>query len=126
MGSNVSSSPLRTSFSSYDRRGYFVVYTADKTRYVLPLKYLKSDVIVKILRMSEEEFGFSSDKPIVLPFDNSVMDRIISLLLYSQQSADEMLEKVPVNSMASAKGCSSLNQSSFIPHHHSCQSLFVQ
>ncbi|CAI0545261.1 unnamed protein product [Linum tenue] len=125
MGNSVSSSLLSASFSSDDRRGYFVVYTVDKTRYVLPLKYLKSEVVMEILRMSEEEFGFSTDKPIVLPFNTTVMDQIISLLS-SQQDGDGGIEQVPINDIATAKGCSSLNQSSFIAHHHSCESLCAQ
>ncbi|CAI0545259.1 unnamed protein product [Linum tenue] len=92
----------------------------DKSRYVIPLKYLTNYVVVEVLRMSEEEFGFSSDKPIVLPFDTSVMDQIILLL----SSQGEVLEQVPRNVIATAKGCSSSTQSSFIPH-HACKSLFV-
>ncbi|CAI0545264.1 unnamed protein product [Linum tenue] len=80
---------------------------------------------MEILRMSEEEFGFSTDKPIVLPFNTTVMDQIISLLS-SQQDGDGGIEQVPINDIATAKGCSSLNQSSFIAHHHSCESLCAQ
>ncbi|CAN1189034.1 hypothetical protein LINPERHAP2_LOCUS39672 [Linum perenne] len=36
--------------------------------------------------MSEEEFGISSHQPIVFPFDSSVMDHIIRVLLQQKQS----------------------------------------
>ncbi|CAI0445873.1 unnamed protein product [Linum tenue] len=125
MGSiaSPSSPPFNASFSSYDRRGHFVVYTMDKSRYTIPLKFLKNEAVLEILRMSKEEFGFSSSKPIVLPFDTFVMDQVISLI-FSQQNGDKVLEQVHRSVMATTKGCSSSNQSSFIPH-HSCQSLFV-
>ncbi|CAI0545257.1 unnamed protein product [Linum tenue] len=82
MGSIASpSSPVDGSFSSNDRRGHFVVYTVDQSRYMIPLKFLKSEMVLEILRMSEDEFGYSSNKPIMLPFDTFVMDQIILLLI---------------------------------------------
>ncbi|CAI0545258.1 unnamed protein product [Linum tenue] len=48
---------------------------------MIPLKFLKSEMVLEILRMSEDEFGYSSNKPIMLPFDTFVMDQIILLLI---------------------------------------------
>ncbi|CAN1332212.1 Auxin-responsive protein SAUR67 [Linum perenne] len=77
-----SSSPLSTSSicSSNYSKGHFVVYNLDNRRFVMPLKFMKRKIMVQLLKMAEEEFGFSSDQPIVLPFDGHVMDQIIMFL----------------------------------------------
>ncbi|CAN1332216.1 hypothetical protein LINPERPRIM_LOCUS35637 [Linum perenne] len=46
----------------------------------MPLKFMKRKIMVQLLKMAEEEFGFSSDQPIVFPFDGLVMDQIIMFL----------------------------------------------
>uniref|UniRef100_A0A3B6MUY0 Auxin-responsive protein n=1 Tax=Triticum aestivum TaxID=4565 RepID=A0A3B6MUY0_WHEAT len=40
--------------------GHCVIYTADGTRFQVPLVYLGTTVFAELLRMSEEEFGFVS------------------------------------------------------------------
>ncbi|KAL5856158.1 hypothetical protein ACOSQ3_005992 [Xanthoceras sorbifolium] len=40
--------------SSVSNKGHFVVYTTDKTRFTVPLKYLSRSVFRELLRMSEE------------------------------------------------------------------------
>ncbi|KAM3198752.1 hypothetical protein P3L10_034507 [Capsicum annuum] len=69
-----------TSSPSIVRKGHFVVYTIDQTRFVIPLDYLENEVIRQLLITSEEEFGLSSAGPITLPCDSSFMDYIISLI----------------------------------------------
>ncbi|CAN1332219.1 hypothetical protein LINPERPRIM_LOCUS35638 [Linum perenne] len=52
--------------------------------------------------MSEEEFGISGHQPIVFPFDSSVMDHIIHVLISNkQQQRGRQHYYVP------SKGCSS-------------------
>ena len=69
-----------TSSSSIVEKGHFVVYTADQTRFVIPLAYLENEVIRQLLNMSEEEFGIPCGGPITLPCDSAFMDYIISLM----------------------------------------------
>nr|XP_018623926.2 auxin-responsive protein SAUR68-like [Nicotiana tomentosiformis] len=61
-------------------KGYFVVYTTDQERFVIPLAYLENEVIRQLLSMSEEEFGLPSGGPITLPCDSAFMDYINSLI----------------------------------------------
>ncbi|XP_031285185.1 auxin-responsive protein SAUR68-like [Pistacia vera] len=55
--------------SSVAEKGHFVVYTTDQKRFVFPLMYLNNDIFLELLKVSEEEFGLSSDGPITLPCD---------------------------------------------------------
>uniref|UniRef100_A0A0A8Z3H1 Auxin-responsive protein SAUR36 n=1 Tax=Arundo donax TaxID=35708 RepID=A0A0A8Z3H1_ARUDO len=61
-------------------KGNCVVYTADRTRFEVPLAYLSTPVFVELLRMSQEEFGFASDGRIMLPCDATVMEYAMCLL----------------------------------------------
>ncbi|TYH31774.1 hypothetical protein ES288_A01G199000v1 [Gossypium darwinii] len=58
-----------SSESSVGDKGHFVVYTADKKLYVIPLSYLNNSIFQELFKMSEEEFGLSSDGPITFPCD---------------------------------------------------------
>ncbi|XP_016492129.1 auxin-responsive protein SAUR68-like [Nicotiana tabacum] len=69
-----------TSSSSVVEKGQFVVYTADQTRFVIPLAYLENEVIRQLFNMSGEEFGLPSGGPITLPCDSDFMDYVISLV----------------------------------------------
>ncbi|CAN1189074.1 Auxin-responsive protein SAUR67 [Linum perenne] len=77
-----------SSSSVLDSKGHFVVYSMDRSRFVIPLKLLKSEIIVELLKMAEDEFGFSGDQPIVLPFESHIMNQIIKFLS-SRRHADE-------------------------------------
>ena len=68
-----------------------MVYSMDNVRFVIPLKFLKSKIIVELLKMAEDEFGFSSGQPIVLPFESSIMNQIIMHLSTSRQQANTSL-----------------------------------
>ncbi|CAN1189073.1 Auxin-responsive protein SAUR36 [Linum perenne] len=83
-----SSSVLYCSPKEKDSKGHFVVYSMDRSRFVIPLKLLKSEIIVELLKMAEDEFGFSGDQPIVLPFESHIMNQIIKFLS-SRRHADE-------------------------------------
>jgi hypothetical protein len=56
------------------------LYTADRMRFEVPLSYLGTTVFTEFLRMSQEEFGFTRDGQIILPFDSVVMDNAMCLL----------------------------------------------
>ncbi|CAD6271619.1 unnamed protein product [Miscanthus lutarioriparius] len=60
--------------SSVAGKGHCVVYTADERRFEVPLAYLRNKVFKELLRMSQEEFGFTRDGRITLPCDASTMD----------------------------------------------------
>ncbi|XP_027368249.1 auxin-responsive protein SAUR68-like [Abrus precatorius] len=61
-------------------KGHFVVYTADKVRFVVPLTYLRNNIFRELLRMSEEQFGLHIDGPIILPCDAAFMEYVVSLV----------------------------------------------
>ncbi|XP_056169839.1 auxin-responsive protein SAUR36-like [Syzygium oleosum] len=82
--------------SSVADKGHFVVYTTDERRFMIPLPYLCSDVFQMLFEMSEEEFGLSSDGPIIMPCDAAVMEYIVSLV---QQGVAKELEKALLNSI---------------------------
>ncbi|KAF8013401.1 hypothetical protein BT93_I1295 [Corymbia citriodora subsp. variegata] len=59
-------------------KGHFVVYTTDEHFFMIPLSYLCSNIFQMLFEMSGEEFGLSSDGPIIMPFDAAVMGYILS------------------------------------------------
>ncbi|KAK1262560.1 hypothetical protein QJS04_geneDACA001336 [Acorus gramineus] len=61
-GSDEYSEALVTATTT--NKGHFVVYTSDGSRFVVPLAYLKSDIIRELLEMSANEFGFPGDGPL--------------------------------------------------------------
>ncbi|XP_010266110.1 PREDICTED: auxin-responsive protein SAUR64-like [Nelumbo nucifera] len=77
-------------------KGHFVVYTADKRRFVIPLTYLNSNIFRELFRMSEEEFGLPRNGPITLPCDAAFMEYVVSLV---QGHASKDLEKALLISM---------------------------
>ncbi|XP_006362788.1 auxin-responsive protein SAUR68-like [Solanum tuberosum] len=77
-----------TSSSSIVDKGHFVVYTADQSRFVVPLGYLDNEVVRQLLSMSEEEFGLPRGGPITFPCDSAFMSYIISLIKKGVTSGD--------------------------------------
>ncbi|CAL5082662.1 unnamed protein product [Urochloa decumbens] len=62
-------------------KGHCVIYTAEGRRFEVPLVYLGTTVFSELLRMSQEEFGFTSDDGrIILPCDSTVMEYILCML----------------------------------------------
>ena len=43
--------------SSMAEKGHFVIYTADQKRFVIPLKYLKNNIIRELFKIAVDEFG---------------------------------------------------------------------
>lgn len=82
--------------SSVADKGHFVIYTMDEQRFMIPLPYLCSNIFQMLFEMSEEEFGLSSDGPIIMPCDAAVMEYIVSLF---QRGMAKELEKALLNSI---------------------------
>ncbi|XP_031251739.1 auxin-responsive protein SAUR67-like [Pistacia vera] len=88
------------STSSMAEKGHFVVYTADQRRFVIPLKYLKDNIIRELFTMAENEFGLPRGGPITLPCDAVFMEYVISLI---QRHAAKDLEKALLMSLATGR-----------------------
>ncbi|KAG8057634.1 hypothetical protein GUJ93_ZPchr0002g24697 [Zizania palustris] len=86
------------STTSLAGKGHCVVYTADGTRFEVPLPYLGTVVFSELLTMSREEFGFAGDDGrITLPCDASVMEYVLCLI---RRDASEEVERAFLSSMA--------------------------
>ncbi|XP_015696593.1 auxin-responsive protein SAUR36-like [Oryza brachyantha] len=78
-------------------KGHCIIYTADGMRFEVPLQYLGTIVFSELLRMSQEEFGFTGDGKITLPCDAIVMEYVMCLL---RRNASVDVEKAFLSSMA--------------------------
>ncbi|XP_061362443.1 auxin-responsive protein SAUR68-like [Gastrolobium bilobum] len=76
--------------SSAANKGHFVVYSIDHKRFVVPLKYLSTNIFRELLKWSEEEFGLPANRPIMLPCESVFLDYVISLV---RESIPEDVEK---------------------------------
>uniref|UniRef100_A0A0D9XG92 Auxin-responsive protein SAUR36 n=1 Tax=Leersia perrieri TaxID=77586 RepID=A0A0D9XG92_9ORYZ len=70
---------LRCSSTIADK-GHCIIYTADGERFEVPLTYLSTTVFVELLRLSEDEFGFTGEEKITLPCEAVVMEYVMCLL----------------------------------------------
>ncbi|XP_050211294.1 auxin-responsive protein SAUR68-like [Mercurialis annua] len=68
------------STSAINEKGQFVVYSADRERFSLPLEYLNNEIIRELFDMAEEEFGLPTKGPLSLPCVAEFMRYIISLI----------------------------------------------
>uniref|UniRef100_A0A0E0EUJ8 Auxin-responsive protein n=1 Tax=Oryza meridionalis TaxID=40149 RepID=A0A0E0EUJ8_9ORYZ len=66
--------------SSVAVKGHCIMYTADGRRFEVPLAFLATTIFAELLRMSQEEFGFTTDGGITLPCDAEVMEYVLCLL----------------------------------------------
>ncbi|KAK9129306.1 hypothetical protein Sjap_009793 [Stephania japonica] len=85
-------------------KGHFVVYTIDKKRFVIPLKFLSSDIFKELFRMSAEEFGLPGNGPITLPCDSVFMEYVVWLV---RGHVSKDLESALLMSLATGRCCSS-------------------
>ncbi|CAL5087038.1 unnamed protein product [Urochloa decumbens] len=83
--------------ASMASKGHCVVYTADKSRFEVPLAYLGTPLFAELLRISQEEFGFMTNGRITLPFDAAVMDYAMCLL---RRGSSAEVEKAFLSTMA--------------------------
>ncbi|KAL9238452.1 hypothetical protein vseg_012870 [Gypsophila vaccaria] len=100
-------------------KGHFFIYANDGKRFMIPLTYLKSEIIQQLFRMAEEEFGISSDGPIVLPCDSVLMGYAISVL---DRHVTEDLQKAFILSFAE---CCSTSATLCVQEDHAKQQLLV-
>jgi hypothetical protein len=82
--------------SSSVNKGHFVVYSIDHKRFVVPLKYLSTNVFRELFKWSEEVFGLPTTGPIMLPCDSVFLDYAISLV---QEQIPEDVEKALITFM---------------------------
>ncbi|XVF68028.1 hypothetical protein PTKIN_Ptkin10aG0169900 [Pterospermum kingtungense] len=104
MGSKRLSSPKNINADCFiasmaSNRGHFVVYTTDRRRFAVPLSYLSNNIFLQLFKMSEEEFGLSSNQPITLPCDAEFMDYLVSLI---RKGLAKNLEKVLIDYIRSS------------------------
>ncbi|RWW17078.1 hypothetical protein GW17_00019007 [Ensete ventricosum] len=74
------SNTKNTSSTSIAEKGHFVVYSSEGRRFVIPVAILGTKMFQDLLRLSEEEFGFSGDGPISLPCDAVFLEYVLSML----------------------------------------------
>ena len=86
------------STSSIIEKGHFVVYSEDQKRYMLPLEYLKKEIVRELFKLAEEEFGLPSNGPVTLPCDAVFLKYVISLI---KQHLTEDVQKALLTSIAS-------------------------
>ncbi|KAL6844639.1 hypothetical protein ACP4OV_025298 [Aristida adscensionis] len=77
-------------------KGHCVVYTADGKRFEVPLVYLSTTVFEELLRMSEDEFGFTSEARITVPCEAAVMEYVMRLL---RRKPSEEVERAVLSSV---------------------------
>ncbi|XBH71916.1 hypothetical protein VPH35_099310 [Triticum aestivum] len=77
-------------------KGHCITYTADGSRFEVPLVYLSTMVFGELLRVSQEEFGFASKGKITLPCDAAVMEYVMCLL---SRDASAEVKKALLSSM---------------------------
>ncbi|KAL5737128.1 hypothetical protein ACOSQ2_031916 [Xanthoceras sorbifolium] len=85
---------------SMAEKGHFAVYSADQTRFLIPLKYLENHIIVELLKMAEDEFGLPSSGPIILPCDAVFIEYAISLI---RRCPEKDVEKALLMSLATCR-----------------------
>ncbi|KAK8656234.1 hypothetical protein V6N13_098190 [Hibiscus sabdariffa] len=68
------------STSSVVDKGHFVVYGVDQKRFVLPLEYLKNNIVMELFNLTEEKFGLPGNGIVLMPCDANFMDYVIALI----------------------------------------------
>ncbi|BAH94693.1 auxin-responsive protein SAUR36 [Oryza sativa Japonica Group] len=86
---------LRCSSAIADK-GHCIIYTADGERFGVPLTYLSTTVFGELLRLSEDEFGFTGEEKITLPCEAAVMEYVMCLL---RRKPSEEVEQAVVSSV---------------------------
>ncbi|KAK9169602.1 hypothetical protein Syun_001742 [Stephania yunnanensis] len=62
------------------RKGYFTMYAREGKRFVVPLYYLNHPIFKVLLEMTEEEFGLAAQGPLQVPYEEELMDHIVSFI----------------------------------------------
>lgn len=85
-----SSKKLSKIVSKWKRRGHFVVYSKDNTRFLVPLPYLNNPIFRVLLEMAEEEYGLTVHGLLRLPCEKELVDFILSML---EKNSDDDVDK---------------------------------
>ncbi|KAK7404331.1 hypothetical protein VNO78_05133 [Psophocarpus tetragonolobus] len=85
-------------------KGQFVVYSRDKKRFVLPLGYLNNNIFRELFKLAEEEFGLSSNLPLTLPCEATLIDYVITLI---QRNVTKDLEEPLLTFLPTTTPCQS-------------------
>ncbi|XVF44708.1 hypothetical protein PTKIN_Ptkin02bG0145800 [Pterospermum kingtungense] len=91
------------SSSSRVEKGHFMVYNTDEKRFMLPLEYLKKEIVMELFKLAKEEFGLSSNGYLTLPFDATCMEYVIGLI---KRKASREVRRALLMSIVSGR-CSS-------------------
>ncbi|KAJ0077506.1 auxin-responsive protein SAUR68-like [Pistacia vera] len=92
---------------SMTEKGHVVVYTNDQKCFVIPLNFLKNNIIIELFTMAEDEFRLPVNGPITLPCDAVFMECAISLIL---RNAAKDVDKALLMSLATCLPSSNLHQ----------------
>ncbi|KAB2043036.1 hypothetical protein ERO13_D02G229100v2 [Gossypium hirsutum] len=103
--STLDSDTNSCSTSTTVEKGHFVVYSAGQKRFVLPLEYLKKEIVMELFNLAEEEFGLPGNGLLILPCDATFMEYVIALI---KRKPSKDVEKALILSVASSR-CSSSN-----------------
>ncbi|XP_074310380.1 auxin-responsive protein SAUR64-like [Silene latifolia] len=86
-------------------KGHFFIYANDGKRFMIPLAYLKNDILQELFRMAEEEFGLTRNGPIILPCDSTFLEYAISMV---QRHITEDFQKAFILSLGNCRSSSSM------------------
>ncbi|KAL9238454.1 hypothetical protein vseg_012872 [Gypsophila vaccaria] len=100
-------------------KGHFFIYANDGKRFMIPLTYLKSDILQQLFTVAEDEFGITSDGPITLPFDSRLVEYAISIL---ERHVTEDLQKAFILSVTE---CRSSSTTLCLQQEHAPQQILV-
>ncbi|KAK8625288.1 hypothetical protein V6N13_090162 [Hibiscus sabdariffa] len=92
------------STSSVVDKGHFVVYSVDQKRFVLPLEYLKNNIVMELFNLAEEEFGLPGSGILLMPCDANFMEYVIALI---KKKPSEEVEKALIMFVSTNRCCSS-------------------
>ncbi|KAF3324905.1 Auxin-responsive protein SAUR36 [Carex littledalei] len=88
--------------NSCAEKGHFVVYTTDEKRFMIPLDSQR--IVMQLFQLSEEEFGYTVDGPIILPCEAAFMEYAMDLV---KRGVSEEVERALLSSV-------------LLPCHHAC------
>ncbi|KAK9000177.1 hypothetical protein V6N11_080682 [Hibiscus sabdariffa] len=92
------------STSSVVDKGHFVVYSVDQKRFVLPLEYLKNNIVMELFNLAEEEFGLPGNGILLMPCDANFMEYVVALI---KKKPSKEVEKALILSVSTSRCCSS-------------------
>ncbi|KAE8724750.1 putative SAUR-like auxin-responsive protein family [Hibiscus syriacus] len=92
------------STSSVVDKGHFVVYTVYQKRFVLPLEYLKNNIVMELFNLAGEEFGLPGNGILLMPCDANFMEYVIALI---KKKPSKEVEKALILSVSASRDSSS-------------------